>query len=319
MWLFYYTTKFHFLSSAEIKLGLEDTVYKGCSDKPDPRRLGVKPSTLGGQSERGTLAPELEQLVTEQDIGLLIPVWSIPSKKNTPLGHRVNQRTPNFNSCLVRPFSFSHTNTRLKKYPSPSSGYNTLQQVSAFLQLQRVSLLTSPFPSGFPSTASLSFTQHRFSQKKGALFAISLPPPPPQLQRSPNSLAASATPIPSQPQQPKPTGGQKGIRPLPGRVNECPLRRGRREGWPGARLGRLSRGAQRVRAALKGAFVGGSAPAQWRHAWLQGLSHRFTAPGSVTRTVLLHCSKGVLPATGKQRWTDHPLAELSQHMSLKSQ
>lgn len=109
MWLFYYTTKFHFLSSAEIKLGLEDTVYKGCSDKPDPRRLGVKPSTLGGQSERGTLAPELEQVVTEQDIGLLIPVWSIPSKKTTPLGHRVNRRTPNFNFLLGKTlFFFPH-------------------------------------------------------------------------------------------------------------------------------------------------------------------------------------------------------------------
>lgn len=97
-----------------------------------------------------------------------------------------------------------------KKHSSPPSGYNTLQQAAAFLQLQRVSVLTFTFPCGIPSTASLLLMQRHFSQK-GALFAISLPPPPPQLQRSPGSpQLPQPTPVPSQLQQPKPTGGQKG-------------------------------------------------------------------------------------------------------------
>lgn len=101
MWLFYYTTKFHFLSSAEIKLGLEDTIYKGCSDKPEPSRWGVKPSTLGGQSGNVGHRPELEQAAAESGIlGSLLPCGLSHPKETTSLGHTVNQRTPTFNVLL---------------------------------------------------------------------------------------------------------------------------------------------------------------------------------------------------------------------------
>lgn len=162
--------------------------------------------------EGGTPAPELEQAATESGIlGSLLPCGLSHPKKTTPLGHTVNQRTPTFNFLLGNTLFFFPTLIQgFKKHSSPPSGYNTLQQVAAFLQLQRVSVLTFTFPCGIPSTASLLLMQRHFSQK-GALFAISLPPPPPQLQRSPGSpQLPQPTPVPSQLQQPKPTGGQKG-------------------------------------------------------------------------------------------------------------
>lgn len=97
MWLFYYTTKFHFLSSAEIKLGLEDTVYKGCSDKPDPRRWGVKPSTLGGHSRKVGHQP---QSWSKQRLraGYWAPYSHVvyPIQKNHPLGTHSKPKDSNF-------------------------------------------------------------------------------------------------------------------------------------------------------------------------------------------------------------------------------
>lgn len=134
-----------------------------------------------------------------------------PIQKNHPLGTHSKPKDSNFQFLAWQyPFLFPTLIQGFKKHSSPPSGYNTLQQAAAFLQLQRVSVLTFTFPCGIPSTASLLLMQRHFSQK-GALFAISLPPPPPQLQRSPGSpQLPQPTPVPSQLQQPKPTGGQKG-------------------------------------------------------------------------------------------------------------
>lgn len=228
MWLFYYTTKFHFLSSAEIKLRLEDTLYKGCSDKPDPRRWGIKfPPWMGTQGTWDTGLRVAASSDWEQNIGLLISMWSTPSKKKHPLGTQSKPKDSKFQflACLD-PFLFPTLIQGFKKHPGPSSGYNTLQQVAAFLQLQRVSVLAFIFPSGFRSTASLLLTEHHFSQEKGALFAISLPPPPPQLQWAPVSpQLPQPTPFPPSESSQSRQAARKGLWPPPLRVNECPLRR----------------------------------------------------------------------------------------------